>query len=367
MGSSEDSDRDQELLGLASEMIGKHICKGTSLSYLSKLKVMGSWLGHFSDRSSSVGDDGMPALPLNDDETLKFFAALVEVRTEHHPVFGKPSEGLQKNNGHLAASTVAGYKSALTWLHRTKKQEMNTQLNSALNLFMTGYRKQVAGLKQSGDMCAFEGKQALSFSGYRMLADRLMKLEPQSSTVGNRRAPQGADHPTAVTWMMGLFSWTFMVLQWNLIVRSVTCAGIMLAHFSWKDDHLTITSPKHKGDQSGINVFPKSVFANPLEPAICPILAIAVLIFCRPHRPQGVSPQLFEGTDQEDRFSKVLSTVLSTLPGSLTATLGAQTNMIGTHSLRKGPPTYALSMPGGPSPVSIFLRAGWSLGNTKDR
>ena len=35
---------------------------------------------------------------------------------------------------------------------------------------MSGYKKIVADMKQSGEMCAFEGKQTLSFSTYKLLA-----------------------------------------------------------------------------------------------------------------------------------------------------------------------------------------------------
>ena len=47
--------------------------------------------------------------------------------------------------------------------------------------------------------------------------------------------------------------------------------------------------------------------------------------------------------------------------------MGAKIDQIGTHSARKGAPTYCLSMIGGPSAVQVFLRAGWSLGNVQDR
>jgi len=40
---------------------------------------------------------------------------------------------------------------------------------------------------------------------------------------------------------------------------------------------------------------------------------------------------------------------------------------IGSHSFRKGIATFLSGMPGGPSPVSIYLRAGWSLGPVQAR
>ena len=40
--------------------------------------------------------------------------------------------------------------------------------------------------------------------------------------------------------------------------------------------------------------------------------------------------------------------------------------MIGTHSIRKGAVTYMLSLPGGPSILSVCIHAGWTMGSVKD-
>jgi hypothetical protein len=130
---------------------------------------------------------------------------------------------------------------------------------------------------------------------------------------------------------------------------------------------MLVIMPRTKTDQCGESSFHRSIFANPLDPVICPILSFAVALLSHPHHIQGGQHSMFEGRDQEDRYSKLLASVLENLPESMQAELGAKRSDIGTHSARKGAPTYALSMPGGPSPVSVFLRAGWSLGNVKDR
>ena len=101
-----------------------------------------------------------------------------------------------------------------------------------------------------------------------------------------------------------------------------------------------------------------------MQPHLCPILAIAVLTFTRSAIGFG---KLFEGPDQEERYCKVLATVLASIPESLQGILGARRDDIGSHSCRKGAASYVLSLPGGPTSVSVYLRAGWSLGNVKDR
>ena len=346
---------------LAQEMISKRVRPSTAKGYANSMKIMGRWL---VAHGGSVDGDGFPTLSLDHGLSLNFFGALVEPRGHApHPIFGAPRKKILENGGHLSAATVGGFKSSISWLYTEKRQTIAADLDKELNLFMSGYKKTVADMKQSGEMSAFEGKQALSFAGYKLLATTFMQLTPRSSSTGNHRGSDG----TAVTWSMGSFAWSFLLLQWNLIARSISVSSIMLAHLAWKDDHMTCTSPRSKTDQTGESAFPKSIFANTIDPVLCPILAVAVLILSRPHRSSGISPALFEGPDQEDRYGKILTAVLSGLPESTSSALGAKKSDIGTHSARKGAPTYVLSMPGGPSPVSTFLRAGWSLGNVKDR
>ena len=320
----------------------------------------GKWL---SLNGGDVNADGFPDLPLDYQLTKAFFGALVKPRLEFDPIFGEPRKKVKENGGHVSSSTVTGFKCALVWLHEEKGEELDSNLDEALNRFITGYKKDVADLKQQGEMHAFEGKHALSYAGYKMLAEMFLKLKPTPNSTGNNRTSNG----TAATWQMGTFGWAFLIFQWNLLARSITVAGMMLAHIGWRDDHLTCTTPRTKTDQTGESAFPKSIFANPCEPVLCPVLALAVTIFSRPYRAEGVHPALFQGREQEDRYSKLLAATLQRLPDAQLALLGAKRGDIGTHSARKGAPTYALSMPGGPTPASVFLRAGWSLGSVKDR
>jgi hypothetical protein len=68
---------------------------------------------------------------------------------------------------------------------------------------------------------------------------------------------------------------------------------------------MIIVFPNHKGDKEGKNATPKHVYANPLNPAICPILAFAVYMWTSGFHRDGANPSLFgDGVDAtEDRFS----------------------------------------------------------------
>lgn len=70
--------------------------------------------------------------------------------------------------------------------------------------------------------------------------------------------------------------------------------------------------------------------------------------------------------NNEQRFSGWLKQILSTYGNALVA-LGADAIEIGTHSLRKGVATFLSGLIGGPGAVSIFFRAGWSIGKVTMR
>ena len=139
---------------------------------------------------------------------------------------------------------------------------------------------------------------------------------------------------------------------------------LMYEHISWQDDSLTIRLFVEKNDQEGRDCKPKHVFANPVKPWICPVLALAVYIFTAGQRQPGAKMLLFGNDSAEDRFSTWLRAILRTHEAPLQA-MGIVISNIGTHSFRKGTATWLAGMVDGPSGVQIYLRAGWSLGMQK--
>ena len=76
---------------------------------------------------------------------------------------------------------------------------------------------------------------------------------------------------------------------------------------------------------------------------------------------------LFSSVDRaENRFSKWLRAICGNFAADL-LTMGLVLVDIGSHSFRKGITTFLSGMPGGPSPISIYLRAGCSLGPVQAR
>ena len=89
------------------------------------------------------------------------------------------------------------------------------------------------------------------------------------------------------------------------MARSINTANISLRHMDWNGDALHIYICQAKNDQEGEKSdFPKHVFANPVMPEICPILAIGIYFLVIRFEPN--QSKLFEGSNQADRFRQIL-------------------------------------------------------------
>lgn len=154
------------------------------------------------------------------------------------------------------------------------------------------------------------------------------------------------------------------------MTRNESVKALMEEHFDWDGDAMLVMEQGHKGDQKGTEKYYKHVYANVLQPAICPILALSVLTFSTGFRQSGqVNHQIYDGTNSKDRFSSNLSdTVCSLSEGELNQ-LGAcgGPKDIATHSARKGAGTFCLGQVSGPTPIAVTLRLGHSLGKIKDK
>ena len=73
-----------------------------------------------------------------------------------------------------------------------------------------------------------------------------------------------------------------------------------------------------------------------------------------------------DNENNENRFSKWLGSTCKDQENNLVS-FGIMIMKIGTHSFRKGVASFLASCPDGPNAISIFLRAGWSLGAVQSR
>ncbi len=68
-----------------------------------------------------------------------------------------------------------------------------------------------------------EGKAVISDVGYAAIADTARGMTGNSATFD-----------------ASVFSWCWLVLQWNLVSRSVSVQDIMLEHLDWHGDALKV-------------------------------------------------------------------------------------------------------------------------------
>lgn len=185
-----------------------------------------------------------------------------------------------------------------------------------------------------------EGKDEMPFWLYRWMAKHFLVNEGKGGS-----AP--------------IFSHLFSVLCWNLMCRAGNAVGICFSHMEWREDALAIYFAHMKNDQRGQKAkHPRHVYANPLMPEICPILALGMYLICHPGVLHGEKHELFPGGKQYNRFREILA---KTMQHQRVKDGGIDGRNIGTHSFRKGAATYVTSgVVDGPSAWAVNQRAGWS-------
>jgi hypothetical protein len=291
-------------------------------------------------------------LPIPDAALSDFFGYLCSCAHELSKL--KDDEDPDPEDPDPAAySSVALYRSALLDLYKIAEVPIPSSTRPMMKEILDGYEKLLNNLKRRGLFRITEGKRELQFSGFEMITKKFMKKDPADRNVGG-------------SWSSTTFAWFFLVLGWNLMSRSKSVESIMLGHIEWREDCMVIQEQGHKGDQQGSKKYWKHVYANPLRPSMCPILAWAVLIFSSPSRDAGNRHQLFVGSNNRNRISKLLSACLQNLSEPELRALGCNPHWLGLHSFRKGPATYTTGQVCGPNVVAVSLRMGHSLGKVND-
>ena len=149
-----------------------------------------------------LGEKDEIDLPNVTIEVLKAFIDHVKYKRKDVKRVGIFSERVDPVNDKYvlnSANYISSYRSALKWHYNQNKVDYPSEFNADMSRFADGFKRIKAGRKDCGDEAAEEGKSPMQFTGYEWLATKAMKA--------------------TFDFKAAMFSWTFLLLAWNLISR----------------------------------------------------------------------------------------------------------------------------------------------------
>ena len=246
----------------------------------------------------------------------------------------------------LSSDGYATKKSCIFHLYRLSETPQPPEVKQIIGQCVAGLKRQKAREDQATGQRIQVGKDSLKKDVYEYICELLL----------------GSTDKAAI------FAHCFLTLQWNLIGRSESVTNSHVAHLEWEDDCLIIYFAHTKCDQTGLKRDePWHLYANPLKPSICPILALSRYIFSNKEiLDLSTGGKLFPGAKQYSRYTKFMNRFFQTNKSKFLSK-NMNVNDLGSHSARKGAATFACCGCTAPPPfVAVCLRACWSLG-VKDR
>lgn len=341
---------------------------GTRKLYDGNLKRMAAWLGEngHGDCVTAAGTVDWTKVCANKKETIDnplvhFFSdkAGPVIRASQLVKDGRKAEVTDADKDRFVTqSCLGGYSNAVqygvTTHNRDKDRKVAVPENvaQAIKEVMNGHQRCLTTLKSGNVISAQEGRDSLSFPKY----SKLMRYASHdlSPVVGER---DGA-------WSETLVFWPFCVLLFNLCTRPAYVGALNLGWISWKSDSMVVIPPEGKCNKLGEDNRPRHLFANPFHFHLCPITALAVYVASLESPPTSGGLFNLYASKPEQKISHQLASILKRNQ-DLRESLGDLS--IGTYTFRKTVISYLLDMLNGPSPVAVYYRAEWSLGDVKER
>jgi hypothetical protein len=168
----------------------------------------------------------------------------------------------------------------------------------------------------------------------------------------------------------GVFASCFLVFTWHLACRSNNTGKLKTSHLQWTYfDALHVRFRHTKTQKHGeAKRHKRACYSNPFKAEIDLPFVLGLYLATAFNTQQKRGMRLFPGghKSQSARMGNLLKKVLQQHAAEVIAMGYDSIEEIGLHSIRKGVSTYLASMPGGPAPAALCLRAGWSMGQVKD-
>ena len=246
-------------------------------------------------------------------------------------------------------STYDGARSSIMYLMKQDNVYPSTAFKEKVCNLLKGFRRTIQQQKVDLGETLTEGKDPLSFSGYNLLCKTFLENNGTNDEF--------------------IFAHAFLTLEWNLMCRADNLVSLNVNHIGWEDDSFLCNLAKSKHDQEGEGAkTPWHIYANPANPFICPVLAMALYIFSHPSILTNTSSSfLFTGNNQYKRYTQILRKAIMMDPDKFRRA-GVDVDTTASHSVRKGSSTYASSgCTVSPGMAPICNRAGWKMGGTRDK
>lgn len=259
--------------------------------------------------------------------------------------------GVDSFSTYVSSSAFGGFVSTFKYWHEMSDEkrprdspriELPKEHEEYLQKFSEGRKRKIAELRNDGLLSSKEGKSYLLCSAYKWLA---------------KTAAKDSGHH---------YAQPFLVLSWNLMARSQTTSTLLWKNVGWDGDCMTLQYDTSKSNQTGENVVPRHLYANPFEPSICPVLAMGIKLLSESHTKPSPA-MLFPGGSANKNFCTWLYQLIKNpQSGFDLSNLGSNPDDIGTHSIRKGAATYVCGLTEGPQSDTIKLRMDHTLGKVDD-
>jgi hypothetical protein len=161
---------------------------------------------------------------------------------------------LRKPNGDTpGTSTYNTHRTALTYIFVYYGAQQGDRFKLEVATHYRGLKRQVAAQLAQGGGRVQTGKDPMSFALFRVINEKMLQ------------AP-GTEY---------VYARMFQLICWHLMCRASNAISILLCHFEWREDALGVYFAHMKNDQNGERPRDaRHIYANPLSPEVCPILAL---------------------------------------------------------------------------------------------
>jgi hypothetical protein len=159
-----------------------------------------------------------------------------------------------KENGKTSSHVnIRKYNDAILHGSKEVREELPREYYTEMEQFLAAFKKETAKAKKDGMLDEHEA-DPIPYALYRLILE----------------------------WSLGsknILVWLFSILQWNCMARSINIGVLALHNFRVGEDSIICKYDNSKTDQAGERVSDKNIYANPLDPIVCPHLALGIWFY----------------------------------------------------------------------------------------